>query len=105
MSSEKRNLGLVFFLIFIFFFLAGNLNISEAHILIIGDSKNDFPVCYQEASTLAADLRSRGYPVLDLYRGTATSENILKGMYGADAVIYAGHGGFQTGNYNGASVL
>ena len=103
MSSEKRNLGLVFFLIFIFFFLAGNLNISEAHILIIGDSKNDFPVCYQEASTLAADLRSRGYPVLDLYRGTATSENILKGMYGADAVIYAGHGGFQTGNYNGAS--
>lgn len=78
------------------------MSVSEAHILIIGDSANDFPISYQETTQLASDLRQKGYPVLDLYRGDATAENILKGMYSADAVIYAGHGGYQSGHYNGA---
>ena len=82
-------------------FLNGSISVSEAYILIIGDSKNDFPLAYQETSQLAADLRQKGYFVLDYYGDDATTENILKGMYNADAVIYAGHGGYQTGNYNG----
>lgn len=45
-------------------------------------------------------LKSKGYQVLELYRSAATGKNIVKGMYGADAVIYAGHGGYMTGNYD-----
>ena len=104
MKLEVKNINIkkAFILLFLFFCLAGTVKTSEAHILIIGDSASDFPISYQETSQLAADLRQRGYQVLDLYRDDATAENILKGMYGADAVIYAGHGGYQSGNYNNA---
>jgi hypothetical protein len=68
---------------------------AEAHILVIGDSNN-----YNEASKLGSDLKAKGYNVLGLYKENATTKKILKGMYNADAVIYAGHGGYQTGNYN-----
>lgn len=76
------------------------LPVSEAHILIIGDSNSDLNSYYDETSTLANVLKSNGYEVLELYRSNATSKNILKGMYDADAVIYAGHGGYQAGNYD-----
>jgi len=92
----------MFFLSFaLFISLFGSIGVSEAHILVIGNSLSDFPISYQETSQLADDLRERGYSVLDYYGGDATTENILKGMYGADAVIYDGHGGYQSGNYNG----
>ena len=76
------------------------LPLSEAHILIIGDSQSDYPQAYTETSALAKVLKSKGYDVVALYGKNATSKNILKGMYGADAVIYDGHGGYQSGNYN-----
>lgn len=76
------------------------LPVCEAHILIIGDSEGDYSQAYDETSTLATLLKSKGYNVLELYRSNATTKNILKGMYDADAVIYAGHGGYQDGNYN-----
>lgn len=81
-------------------FIFAFLPTSEAHILVIGDSNN-----YAEASKLGSDLKTKGYNVLELYKENATAKNILKGMYGADAVIYAGHGGYQSGNYdlNGGS--
>jgi len=68
---------------------------AEAHILVVGDSNN-----YNEASKLGNDLKAKGYNVLGLYKENATTKNIIKGMYNADAVIYAGHGGYQSGNYN-----
>jgi hypothetical protein len=73
---------------------------SSAHILIIGDSNSDIPDTYSETKSVAALLKSKGYEVYEVYRNTATTKNILKGMYGADAIIYAGHGGYKTGNYN-----
>ncbi|MBI5681443.1 MAG: PKD domain-containing protein [Methanobacterium sp.] len=73
---------------------------SEAHILVIGDSLNDYADAYAETTALATQLKAKGYDVRELYRENATSKNILKGMYGADAVIYAGHGGYQSGNYD-----
>ncbi|MGC9517200.1 MAG: PKD domain-containing protein [Methanomicrobiales archaeon] len=73
---------------------------SEAHILVIGDSKGDLTSSYNEAFEVAKKLESKGYEVLALYRDNATTKNILKGMYDADAVIYAGHGGYQSGNYD-----
>jgi hypothetical protein len=69
---------------------------AEAHILVIGDSNN-----YNEASKVGKALKDRGYNVLELYKENATTKKIIKGMYNADAVIYAGHGGYQSGNYNG----
>lgn len=99
MTNKKniRNLVLVVLLVtFALVFLSG----SSAHILIIADSKSDFPLAYQEGVQLANDLKSKGYEVVELFRSDATAENIIKGMYGADAVIYIGHGGFQTGNYD-----
>jgi Bacterial Ig-like domain len=77
---------------------------SEAHILIIGDSKGDYPTALQETQALAIELKSRGYNVLELYQDEATTKNILKGMYDADAIIYAGHGGYQSGNYNNGGI-
>jgi len=73
---------------------------SEAHILVIGDSNNDIPSSYNEAKSIANLLKSKGYPVYEVYRENATTKNILKGMYGADAVIYAGHGGYEAGHYD-----
>ncbi|MCL2116321.1 MAG: hypothetical protein FWH29_08880 [Methanobrevibacter sp.] len=65
---------------------------SNGHILIIGDSLNDLPIQRQEAIAIYQKLISDGYPVVFLLGDNATSENIIKGMYGADAIIYIGHG-------------
>ena len=81
-------------------FICSILPYSEAHILIIGDSTNDIPTTFTEAKSIATLLKSKGYSVLELYKENATTKNILKGMYGADAIIYAGHGGYQLDNYN-----
>ncbi|MGZ7119401.1 MAG: right-handed parallel beta-helix repeat-containing protein, partial [Methanobacterium sp.] len=100
MVIKKKNITTILILISIFFGLTGIINTSEAHILVIGDSLSDTPSFYDEAKQIAFDLKQRGYQVLELYRSNATSENILKGMYDADAVIYVGHGAYQAGNYN-----
>lgn len=76
------------------------LPLSEAHILIVADSLSDSSCMYDEAKKVATTLKNRGYQVVELYKGNATVKNILKGMYGADAVIYAGHGGYMSGNYD-----
>ena len=89
-----------FILLSFLFILSGFCGVSEAHILVIGDTKGDLPSFYAEALQISTDLKSHGYPVVELYRENATSENILKGMYNADAVIYVGHGGYQTGHYD-----
>ncbi|HEX7468018.1 MAG TPA: CARDB domain-containing protein [Methanobacterium sp.] len=81
-------------------FICSFMPYSEAHILIIGDSNNDIPQSYNEALSIANFLKSKGYSVVELYKENATTKSILKGMYGADAIIYAGHGGYETGNYN-----
>lgn len=73
---------------------------SSAHILIIGDSNSDIPDAYTETKAISKLLKSKGYQVYEVYGSNATTKNILKGMYGADAIIYAGHGGYQMGNYN-----
>ena len=73
--------------------------VSEAHILIIADTNttDSFNVVHSTAEV----LKSKGYNVLELYGENATTENIIKGMYNADAVIYGGHGGYIYGDYNG----
>jgi hypothetical protein len=73
---------------------------SDAHILVIGDSLGDIATANSEAISIGTLLKSHGYPVVELIGSNATTKNILKGMYGADAIIYAGHGGYETGNYN-----
>ncbi len=78
-------------LICIFIFLPA----AEAHVLIVSDSNN-----YNEASKIGKTLKSKGYHVLELYGENATTKNIIKGMYNADAVIYEGHGGYEYGNYD-----
>lgn len=83
-----------------FFCILSFISTSEAHILIIGDSLSDYPQTLQETQSIAHELKLRGYNVLELYQNSATTKNILKGMYDADAIIYAGHGGYQYGNYN-----
>lgn len=77
-----------------------SIPISDAHILVIGDSNSDIPQAYSDAKSVSYLLKSKGYKVLELYRKNATTKNILKGMYGADAIIYAGHGGYETGHYD-----
>ncbi|MGB9979128.1 hypothetical protein [Methanobacterium sp.] len=79
-------------IISIFIFLPA----AEAHILIVSDANN-----YNEASKIGKTLKSKGYKVLELYNENATTKRIIKGMYNADAVIYAGHGGYESGNYDG----
>jgi PKD repeat protein len=88
-----------------FFCFLSFISTSEAHILIIGDSLSDYPQALQETQSIANELKLRGYHVVELYQNNATAKNILKGMYDADAIIYAGHGGYQYGNYdnNGGS--
>ena len=81
-------------------FMFGFMPHSNAQILVIGDSLGDIPTANSEAISITNLLRSNGYPVLELIGSNATTKNILKGMYGADAIIYAGHGGYETGNYN-----
>ncbi len=87
-------------IIFLFTVIFAFLTPVGAQILIIGDSRSDNDLSYTETLALANQLKSKGYEVLELYRSNATAKNILKGMYDADAVIYVGHGGFQSGNYD-----
>ena len=69
--------------------------------MIIGNADNTTPDSYQVVKATADVLKSKGYNVLELYGPNATTKNIIKGMYNADAVIYAGHGGYMYGHYNG----
>ena len=87
--SKTNKLWSITLIITIFTIIFAFLPVSEAHILIIGDSKSDYNQAYIETSALANQLKSNGYEVLELYRSNATAKNILKGMYDADAVIYA----------------
>ena len=87
------------FIVTIFLIFTYMIPVSEAHILIIAD--NDTPSSYDVVLNTAAVLQAKGYNVLELYGANATTENIVKGMYNADAVIYGGHGGYMYGNYNG----
>ncbi|MCE5214314.1 MAG: hypothetical protein LLF83_06295 [Methanobacterium sp.] len=89
---------LILLLIPVFFSI---LPISDAHILIIANGDNTTPESYQVVKETAEVLKSKGFEVLELYGENATTKQILKGMYNADAVIYAGHGVFIEGNYNG----
>lgn len=40
----------------------------SAHILIIADTRGDFPEAYNEAKEIANNLKSNGYKILELYR-------------------------------------
>lgn len=80
------------FIITLFIIILSTISSVNAHILIIGDSVNDLPNERQEAITIYEKLISDGYPVVFLLGENATSENIVKGMYGADAILYIGHG-------------
>jgi len=100
-ERTKKILSLIMIFSLFSFYSILSLSTSEAHILLIGDSKSDLPDYYNKAVELANKLKNQGYEVLELYRKDATTKNILKGMYDADAVIYIGHGGYQSGNYNG----
>jgi hypothetical protein len=82
-----------------FLFTSAFIPVSEAHILVIGDSQSDISYDYDITKNISNILKSKNYAVLELYRENATTKNILKGMYGADAVIYAGHGGYEEGHY------
>lgn len=93
MIKKQKFLGLIIMVIS-FTFIFAHLPTSEAHILVIADANN-----YNEVKSIATSLKSKGYPVLELYKENATAKRIVKGMYNADAIIYAGHGGYQSGNY------
>jgi hypothetical protein len=67
-------------------------------ILIVGDPEGNRPTYYQEAHKTAQYLKEHKYEVKELYRGDATSKNILKGMHDADGIIFVGQGG--GGTYN-----
>jgi hypothetical protein len=73
---------------------------AEAHILVVANGDNTTPDSYEVVKNTAEILKSKGYEVLELYGANATTKNILKGMYNADAMIYAGHGVFIMGNYD-----
>ena len=101
-GAKQMNLPqklLILSLLTVFFSI---IPISEAHILVIANGDNTTPESYQVVKETAEVLKSRGFEVLELYGDNATMKNILKGMYNADAVIYAGHGVFIEGNYDGA---
>ena len=96
---KKGKLSLIMIMT-IFMSIFAFLPVSDAHILIIGDSEGDLPQAYDTTTKLATTLKSKGYDVVALYGTNATSKNILKGMYDADAVIYSGHGGYESGHYD-----
>ena len=96
----KNCLKLILVTVMMMSFIFSFIPFSDAHILIIGDSNSDISDAYSETKTIANLLKSRGYQVYEVYQKTATTKNILKGMYGADAIVYAGHGGYQYENYN-----
>lgn len=95
---KKNLMCLTFLSVFVLSFIC--IPVSDAHILVIGDSNSDIPQSYSDAKSVANLLKSKGYQVIELYRANATTKNMLKGMYGADAIIYAGHGGYESGHYN-----
>lgn len=74
---------------------------SQAHVLLVANADGTTPQHEQIIKNTADALKSEGYQVLELYRENATTRNILKGMYNADSVIYAGHGVYIGGNYDG----
>ncbi|MDR0900339.1 MAG: hypothetical protein LBM26_01660 [Methanobrevibacter sp.] len=81
-----------FFVFIILFIISFSLSHSEAHILLVADSTNDLPNERNEAISIYNKLIADNYPVVLLVGNNATSESIIKGMYGADAIIYIGHG-------------
>lgn len=89
----------------IFIFSMGIMPSAQAQIVIIGSPSDDLPSDYlTDAKNIAAMLKAKGYTgnkIVELYGKNATSTNILKAMYNADAVIYIGHGGYQYGHYDG----
>jgi len=99
-SLTRKSLIIITFILIIFSTIAS----VNAHILIVGDSSNDLPEIRQEAILIYQKLVSDGYPVVFLLGENATAENIIKGMYGADAMIFLGHGGdlgyYNNNNYN-----
>lgn len=83
------------------FFILILLPSCEAHVVIIADGDGTCPDMMEEAQNTADALNENGYEVLELYQENATTKNIAKGMYNADAVIYLGHGGYMAGHYDG----
>ncbi len=81
-------------------FLISILPASQAHVLVVADADHTAPDALHVAKDTADALKAKGYNVLELYGENATTKNILKVMYDADAVIYAGHGIFIYGNYD-----
>lgn len=96
----KRKFYIFTVLLGLFFIFSFTVPSSEAHVLIIADGKGDQPDLLEEADNTARALTAKGYKVKKLYKTNATTKNMMKGMYNADAVIYLGHGGYQSGNYN-----
>lgn len=96
LKTDCRAFILLFICISIIFIYM--MPVSEAHILIIAatNSTSHDLLVHNTANV----LKSKGYNVLELYGENATSENIVKGMYNADAVIYSGHGGYISGDYD-----
>lgn len=90
---------IIIFSVYLLFFIS-ILPASQAHILIVANGDYTTPESYQVVKDTADILKSKGYKVLELYGENATTKNILKGMYNADAMIYAGHGVFLQGNYD-----
>lgn len=86
--------------LYLLFFIS-ILPASQAHILIVANADYTTPESYHVVKNTADILKSKGYHVLELYGDNATTKNILKGMYNADAMIYAGHGMYIQGNYDG----
>ena len=89
----------------IFIFSMGIMPSAQAQIVIIGSPSDDLPGDYlSDAKAIAEKLKAKGYTgnkLIELYGKNATSNNILKAMYNADAVIYIGHGGYEYGHYDG----
>ncbi len=96
---KRKNLIFVL-LTSLFFIITLSIPTSEAHVLIIADGDSSLSDMLPEAQETADALEDEGYEVLELYQDDATTKNIMKGMYNADAIIYLGHGGYQSGNYD-----
>lgn len=93
---RNNSIRIIILVLLIFTFIPA----SQAHILIVANGDNTTPDSYEVVKATADILKSKGYDVLELYGENATTKNIIKGMYNADAMIYAGHGVFLDGNYD-----
>lgn len=110
-EKNKKFKGIIFSFILIASLLGlglASVPTAQAQIVIIGSpysSDSPLPADYlTDAKGIATSLKNKGYTgnkLVELYGKDATSTNILKAMYNADAVIYVGHGGYQYGHYNG----